>query len=85
MTFSLLGSHVAATVDALTDALRSLLKDREQLRVMGERGRALVRARYSWEAIADEFVATYEEGISRFRSTHGSILRRNVLRNADFG
>jgi glycosyltransferase involved in cell wall biosynthesis len=65
------GRVVAATVAALTDALRSLLKDREQLRAMGERGRALVRERYSWEAIADEFVATYQEGISRFRSTHG--------------
>jgi glycosyltransferase involved in cell wall biosynthesis len=63
------GQVVAATADALADALRSLLKDRERLRVMGERGRALVRARYSWEAIADEFVATYEEGISRFRRT----------------
>lgn len=64
------GRVVPATVDALADALRSLLTDREQLRVMGERGRALVRARYSWEAIADEFVATYQEGISRFRSAH---------------
>jgi glycosyltransferase involved in cell wall biosynthesis len=64
------GRVVAATADALALALRSLLADRQELRVMGERGRDLVRARYSWETIADEFVATYEEGISRFRGAH---------------
>ena len=65
------GQVVTPTRDALADALRSLLADRGQLRAMGEKGRALVRARYSWETIADEFVATYEEGIDRFRRNHG--------------
>jgi glycosyltransferase involved in cell wall biosynthesis len=64
------GRVVDATTDALTHALRSLLVDRAQLRAMGEKGRALVRARYSWETIADEFVATYQEGIDRFRRNH---------------
>jgi phosphatidylinositol alpha-1,6-mannosyltransferase len=64
------GRVVAATTDELTHALRGLLADRGKLRAMGEKGRALVRARYSWETIADEFVATYQEGIDRFRRNH---------------
>ena len=43
----------------LADGILSLLQDRARARAMGEAGRAKVRARYTWPAIADRFRQVY--------------------------
>jgi len=58
---------------ALAQALRRLLRDREGARRMGERGRELVRAQFTWEANAREVLATYQEVAQRWRGAkHGT-------------
>jgi glycosyltransferase involved in cell wall biosynthesis len=53
------GFWVPQRVDAIADALLALLRDPEGARAMGERGRALARAKYSWDAIARAMVDRY--------------------------
>ncbi len=47
-----LGAVVDGTPEALAAAIASLLRDPERRRAMGERGRRIVRERYSWDAVA---------------------------------
>jgi glycosyltransferase involved in cell wall biosynthesis len=50
---------------ALFDALRRLLGDPEAARALGERGRARVTDRFTWEATARSTVCAYRLAISR--------------------
>ena len=53
--------EVEPEVGPLTNALESLLKDPEEARQMGLRGRALVEEQYSWEGIAAQFLDAYRQ------------------------
>lgn len=59
------------TPSGISGGLATLLRDRDRLRAMGATGRRFVEADYSWDAIADDMVRTYEEGIAR-RALHAS-------------
>lgn len=59
------GVIARADVDSLARALLDLLERPAALRVMGERGRALVRERYSWDMITDQMIAMYAEAVGR--------------------
>lgn len=54
-----LGIAVPPTVDGHLLGVRRLLADRTSVRTMGERGRATVRERYSWEAVEGRFLDFY--------------------------
>lgn len=47
-------------VDELTEALEWLIEHPERARRMGERNARLVREQYSWDAVIDRLVETYE-------------------------
>jgi glycosyltransferase involved in cell wall biosynthesis len=49
---------------ALADAIRTALSNRERLIAMGLEGRAIVEREFSWDAVADRLVALYEELLS---------------------
>ncbi len=53
--------EVEPAVDPLTDALESLLKNPEEARRMGIRGRTLVKEQYSWDTIAAQFLDAYRQ------------------------
>ncbi len=53
------GLEVEPALGPLTDALESLLKNPEEARLMGLKGRALVEQQYSWENIAARFLDAY--------------------------
>lgn len=56
------GWWVAPEVGALTSALGDAIRTPHDRRVaMGERGRLLVEAKYSWPAVADRFRLLYED------------------------
>jgi glycosyltransferase involved in cell wall biosynthesis len=57
------GVTIPANEDAMADALADLLGRPDQVRRMGEAGRALVATKYSWGAITDRLVAVYERAI----------------------
>ena len=61
------GRVVRQTSGDFAEALIGLLSDPAGLAAMGERGRELVRSRYSWDRITDTMVAIYAEGIDRER------------------
>jgi len=44
---------------AMAAAKRTLLADRARLRAMGEAGRRLAAAHYSWDVITDQLIALY--------------------------
>ncbi|MDR1070728.1 MAG: glycosyltransferase [Gracilibacteraceae bacterium] len=50
---------------AIEKAVRALLTDPAAARAMGERGRALVRARFTWEQNARATIAVYEKALRR--------------------
>ncbi len=54
------GFWVPQNAEAIAEAVLELLSDPVRARIMGERGRALVRDKYSWEAIARATVRCYE-------------------------
>jgi glycosyltransferase involved in cell wall biosynthesis len=54
-----LGITVAPTVDGHLGGLNRLIADRASVAAMGERGRAAVRERYSWEAFEGQFLDFY--------------------------
>ena len=54
------GIAVAPTVEGHLGGVRRLIADRASVAVMGERGRALVRERYSWEAFEGRFLDFYD-------------------------
>ena len=58
------GVTVPAAADVMADALVDLLGQPDRLRAMGQAGRALVAAKYSWEAITDRLLAVYERAIA---------------------
>jgi hypothetical protein len=39
---------------------------------MGARGTELVRSKYTWDAVADQMIDTYYEGMERYRRTPGA-------------
>ena len=53
------GLVVEPNVPQLARAIMSLLKEPQMLRQMGERGRALVMERYTWDRIAEAHVELY--------------------------
>ena len=48
-------------VEALTEAIRTLLEDPQRCRAMGEAGARRVRERFSWRRTAEETLALYQE------------------------
>jgi glycosyltransferase involved in cell wall biosynthesis len=48
-----------ADIDALSDAILTLLEDRSEARLMGERGAAAVSQEFSWDSIARRIVEAY--------------------------
>ncbi len=62
------GRIVPLEVPAIAEAVAGLLSNPDELLAMGDRGRALVRARYSWDRITDTMIEVYAEGINRMTS-----------------
>ena len=58
------GFWVAHTAEAIADATLEVLRDPASARRMGERGRALARSTYSWDAIARTMARHYETVVS---------------------
>lgn len=54
--------------DEVAQALEALLVDVDRRRAMGEAGRQLVKARFTWPAIVDALTAEYEQVIARHRA-----------------
>lgn len=54
--------------DEVAQALETLLNDSGRRRAMGEAGRRLVRARYTWPAVVESLTAEYERVIERHRA-----------------
>lgn len=61
------GLIVPPTVEALERALGQMLADAQRLGLMGEAGKALVAAHYTWDTITTQMLDAYAEGIARFR------------------
>ena len=59
------GFWVAQDPEAIARAALAILGDDERAAGMGVRGRALARARYSWDAAASAIAARYREAIER--------------------
>jgi glycosyltransferase involved in cell wall biosynthesis len=60
------GWWVDANIDGVTEGLRQATSQpREILQAMGARGRELVAVEFGWPRIAKEFMATYEELMSK--------------------
>jgi hypothetical protein len=55
-----LGIAVAPTVEGHLSGVRRLIADRASVAAMGERGRAAVCDRYSWEAVEERFLDFYD-------------------------
>lgn len=53
----------------MATALSDLLSNPERLKAMGATGREFVRAYYSWDAITDQMIEVYQEGLERNKST----------------
>ncbi len=62
------GLVVDATPDILAASIRSLLDNKQLLKEMGERGRAIAANRFSWSSIAKEMEAAYEAVIAQPRT-----------------
>lgn len=54
------GLVVEPTEDILAESLKKLLSDRESLAKMGENARNLIHARFTWERVAEEMEAMYQ-------------------------
>lgn len=54
--------------DDVAQALETLLSDADRRRAMGEAGRRLVQARFTWPAIVDALTVEYERVIARHRA-----------------
>lgn len=61
------GVVVEPEVGPLAEALEKLARDKADLGPMGHRGADLVRAKYTWDSVADQMIDAYEEGITRYR------------------
>ncbi len=62
------GLIVEPNAAALEQAMATLLGDAPRLRAMGQAGRDLVGAGYTWGTVAAQMVDAYEEGIARHRA-----------------
>lgn len=62
------GLIVEPAPDAVARGIRSLLSEGEGLKQRGERGRALVREKFTWPRIADEAIAAYHGMIAETRA-----------------
>ncbi|MGB5235700.1 MAG: glycosyltransferase [Candidatus Macondimonas sp.] len=69
------GAGLVTRCDAgeVTQALESLLVDADRRRAMGEAGRQLVKARFTWPAIVDALTAEYEQVIARHRADETAV------------
>ena len=56
-------SSPRSDVEALRDALRRLLADRDLRRRFGEAGRARIAERFTWERFADETLRAYDDAL----------------------
>jgi glycosyltransferase involved in cell wall biosynthesis len=63
------GFWVRQDAEAIAFALEELLRDPPAARSMGQRGRVLARARYSWDVIARDMVEAYRNALVAERST----------------
>lgn len=64
------GWQVAATVEGLTDGLEiALSTSRSERRAMGRRGRALIEAEFTWDAIGVQFLGIYKDVVEEMRGT----------------
>jgi glycosyltransferase involved in cell wall biosynthesis len=54
---------------ALVEAAEALLADEPRRRAMGAAGRLLAQVRYSWDAIAQRLLQTYEAAIADVRAS----------------
>lgn len=61
------GRVVEKTPEAVAAAATDMLSDTGKLIGMGRAGREFVASRYSWEAIVDQMLDVYEEGVQRHR------------------
>lgn len=59
--------------DEVAQALEALLVDVDRRRAMGEAGRQLVKARFTWPAIVDALTAEYEQVIARHRADEAAV------------
>jgi len=59
------GLVVEAEPEAMAQAMVELLADRKLLANMGQKGREFVTQHYSWDAITDQLIDAYHEGIAR--------------------
>jgi glycosyltransferase involved in cell wall biosynthesis len=50
------------TVQAVKNSMEAMLLDRGELRAMGDRGRALVESRFTWDSVVDQLLEVYEQG-----------------------
>jgi glycosyltransferase involved in cell wall biosynthesis len=73
------GAGIIVPLDAglLADALADLLADSTRAARMGAAGAALVRARYTWSAIAARSIALYQEIVRRPAEDNREILTRS--------
>ena len=53
--------------EALSDAMESLARDPRRREALGAEGRSLVRERYSWETIAEQYERVYERCLDQTR------------------
>lgn len=69
------GAGLVTRCDAgeVAQALESLLVDADRRRVMGEAGRQLVKARFTWPAIVDALTAEYEQVIARHHADETAV------------
>lgn len=63
------GRVVSPEPDALSKAMAKLLEHPENLKEMGKKGRDFVAQHYSWDALTDQLIETYHEGVERNRSS----------------
>jgi glycosyltransferase involved in cell wall biosynthesis len=66
-----LGAIANSEPAAIAAALRKLLSDRRELTGMGRRGHNVVASEYSWDAVTDQLLDVYTEGIARHARQKG--------------
>jgi glycosyltransferase involved in cell wall biosynthesis len=59
------GYSTPLTNQAVTEALLKVLADPQQAKSMGDRGRAMVESRYTWQAVAKQSLELYERLLAR--------------------
>ena len=64
---------LATEPSAFADAVVSVLRDPASARALADRGAELVRTRYGWDRVADQFAAICESTIAA-RRPRGAVL-----------